>query len=58
MFGKNHACQWLETGIIVPMLGVLVYNKSPKLALPDSYGWLWSGIAGTLSTVAKGFSFF
>ncbi|MFZ5675154.1 MAG: hypothetical protein ACOZAM_19540 [Pseudomonadota bacterium] len=61
MSGKNHGSsgvQWMETGIIVLMLGILLYNKSSRLAVPDSYGWLWASVAGTLSTVTKGFLFF
>lgn len=62
MFCKNHvgavACQWMETGIILLMLGILLYNKSPQLAMPRSYSWLWSGVTGSLVTVTKGLSFF
>lgn len=62
MFCKTHggtiACQWMETGFTLLMLGILLYNKSPQLAMPRSYGWLWSGVTGSLATVTKGLSFF
>ena len=62
MFCENHGGggvrQWLETGVIILMLGALLYNKSPQLAIPHSYGWLWSGVTTSLASVAKGHSFF
>ncbi len=58
MFCENRvgaaACQWMETSIILLMLGILLYNMSPQLAMPRSYGWLWSGVTGSLTAVAKG----
>jgi len=56
--GGATARQCMETGIIILMLGILLYNKSPQLVVPQSYGWLWSGITGSLATVTKGLSFF
>lgn len=50
--------QWTETGIITLVLGLLLYIKSPYLAVPRSYGWLWSGITASLSSVTKGLSLF
>jgi hypothetical protein len=56
--GGPAARQWMETGVIILVLGILLYNKSPQLAMPRSYGWLWSGVTNSLAIVAKGHSFF
>ncbi|QIG50675.1 hypothetical protein G5V57_24850 [Nordella sp. HKS 07] len=56
--GGAAARQWTQTCIIALVLGFLLYDKSLHLALPDSYGWLWSGVTGSLAAVTKGLSFF
>lgn len=54
------ARQSLETGIITLMLGFLLfgYDGSPRLAVPESYNWLWSGFAASFSSLARGISLF
>lgn len=54
----DKARQWAETGFIILMLGILLYNGPSYLAAPQSYGWVWRGLLTSFAFAAQGLSFF
>lgn len=50
--------QWLETGFVALMFGLLLHVGSPHVTVPESYGFLWRGLSASFLFVAKGAQFF
>lgn len=50
--------QWLETGFVTLMLGLLLHDGTPHLAVPGSYAYLWRGLSAPFLFVAREVPFF